>query len=338
MNADKNTLHDKFPVTLAPMAGYTDSTFRLLCFHYGADFATSEMISAAALTMGDRKTAALAKIERGEKTALQLFGHEAKTMAEAAGILLSGDFRGCVYREYPAGIDINMGCPVRKIYSSGDGSALLENLPLAQEITERVAEVCRRYRVPLSVKIRLGIDGGHIVAAEFAKALAEAGVDKITLHCRTKEQMYAPSANPEYCKNVKSALTTAESNPILCGNGDITDRASALAYIENGCGEVAVGRAALGQPWIFREIKNPAAPKMEKGEIIEAAKEFVSSVAAEKGEGVGIRESRSRAAHFIKGMPGSAKVRDRLNHAETVAEFCGILDELKIQAESQNIG
>ncbi len=324
---------------LSPMAGYTDSTFRLLCFRYGADFAVSEMISATALVMGDRKTASLAKIEKGEKTALQLFGHEPKTIAQAAEILLSGNFPGCVYREYPAGIDINMGCPVRKIYSSGDGSALLENLPLAREIVERTAEVCHRFRVPLSVKIRLGINGGNIVAAEFARAMAESGAGKITLHCRTKEQMYAPSADPRYCSGVKLAIEAADcavsggGHVILCGNGDVCDRDSALAYIENGCDEVAVGRAALGRPWVFREIKNPDSPKMETREIIEVAKEFVASVAAEKGEAVGIRESRSRAAHFIKGMPGSARVRDRLNHAETVGEFCGILDELKNQAD-----
>lgn len=335
-----------FPTTLAPMAGYTDSTFRLLCQHYGADSTTSEMISATALTMGDRKTASLAKIAKTERTALQIFGHDPRTMAKAAEILLSGNFPDQQYNEYPIGIDINMGCPVRKIYTSGDGSALLENLPLAREITERTAEVCQKYNTPLSVKIRLGITNANITAPEFAKTLAQAGADKITLHCRTKEQMYAPSAAPRYCKDVKSAINTVNqaktSTPptILCGNGDITDRQTALAYINNTCDEVAVGRAALGQPWIFREIKNPAAPKMTKDEIIDITKAFVSAVAAEKGELTGIRESRSRAAHFIKGMPGSAKVRDKLNHAETLADFCQILTELKnapIQADSTNI-
>ncbi len=325
-----------FPVSLAPMAGYTDAPFRLLCFRYGADSAVSEMISAAALTMGDSKTAALARLEDGEKTTLQLFGHDPITLAKAADILLSGNFRGRVYRSLPCGIDINMGCPVRKIYSSGDGSALLENLPLAREITARAAEVCQKYSVPLSVKIRLGVSCGNIVAPEFARALAEAGAGKVTLHCRTKEQMYAPYAEPRYCIDVKKALDGADSTEtLLCGNGDITDRESALAYIRNGCGEAAVGRAALGRPWVFREIKNPGTPAMEKGEIIEVAKEFVSAVVRDKGERVGIRESRSRAAHFIKGMPGSAKVRDRLNHAETVSGFCGILDELKNQPEQE---
>ncbi len=334
------------------------------------------MISATALTMGDRKTASLARIGQGEHTFLQIFGHDPRTMAKAAEILLSGSFDGCQFDEYPAGIDINMGCPVRKIYTSGDGSRLLENLPLAREITKRTAEVCRRFGVPLSVKIRLGTDSRHIVAPEFARALAESGAEKITLHCRTKEQMYAPSADPRYCLAAKSALVnedhaiafpvkpepeksiaiakvgsfndgrdsstlddksassycfmaSSSSRVALCGNGDVTDSDSALAYVGFGCGEVAVGRAALGQPWIFREIKDPGCPKMSAEEAIDAAKEFVYEVAAEKGEAVGIRESRSRAAHFIKGMPGSAKVRDRLNHAETVREFSEILDELK---------
>ena len=161
-------------VSLAPMAGYTDSAFRRIAGEMGADYAVSEMISAVALVMKDEKTASLAKIGEGEPpVVLQIFGHDPDTMAEAAEILLSGRYPGCSYAAPPAGIDINMGCPVKKIVSNGDGSALMLDPDRAARIVSRVKEVCARRSVPLSVKFRMGYDS--LTAPEFARAVADAG-------------------------------------------------------------------------------------------------------------------------------------------------------------------
>lgn len=303
----------------------------------GAAYTTSEMISAVAMVNNDRKTGSLARIEEGEAPCvLQIFGHDPSIMARAADILLSGSFSERRYAAPPAGIDVNMGCPVKKIFSSGDGSAMMKNPELAAEVVCAVAEVCEKYRVPLSVKMRLGVDAEHINAPELAEKLALAGAKKITLHTRTREQMYAPYASPESCLEVKNALERAGTGAILVGNGDIESRSDAEKYLSFGCDEVSIGRGALGFPWIFKALSNPenfTPPSRE--EIIALAVEFVEEVVRLKGEEVGIRESRGRAAHFIKGMRGSARVRDTLNHASTLREFTDILNSLKKENPNQ---
>ncbi|MBQ8185981.1 MAG: tRNA-dihydrouridine synthase [Clostridia bacterium] len=315
--------------SLAPMAGYTDAAFRRICSEFGADYAVSEMISSMAMVMGDRKTADLAKIHPGEApVVLQIFGHDPDVMAKSADMLLSGDYHGCSYAAKPAGIDINMGCPVKKIVSNGEGSALMKNTDLACRIISAVAEVCAKYSVPLSVKHRLGWDSTSINAADFAYAAARAGASKITLHTRTREQMYAPSADPSVCREVSARLR--ELGVPLVGNGDIETLDDAEAYLDFGCSEVSVGRAALGNPWIFRQLKEPdtfTPPSLD--EVIDLVIRFVTELVAEKGEAVGIRESRGRAAYFIHGMRGSAKIRDRLNHSNTLDEFVSVLNEIK---------
>ncbi|MBE6542320.1 MAG: tRNA dihydrouridine synthase DusB [Ruminococcaceae bacterium] len=320
------------PAALAPMAGFTDSVFRKICTELGAKYTVSEMISAVAMTMGDSKTAELAKITEGEApVVLQIFGHDPAIMARAADMLLSGNYKGCSYAALPAGIDINMGCPVKKIVTSGDGSALMKNIALAREITARVAEACAKYNTPLSVKFRLGWDENSIIAPQFAAEIAAAGAQKITLHTRTREQMYAPSADPDQTRIVAKALANSgNGHVILVGNGDIESYADARKYIDNGCSEVSVGRGALGDPWIFSALSDPEnfippTTAERKALVIR----FVEEVVELKGEVVGIRESRGRAAHFIKGMRGSAKIRDRLNHANTLSEFVSVLGDIE---------
>lgn len=309
------------------MAGYTDSVFRQIAQDLGAAYTVSEMISSLALVHGDIKTAALAEIGKNESgTVLQIFGHDPSAMAEAAEILLSGDFPGCSYKNPPAGIDINMGCPVKKITSSGDGSALMKSPAAAARITEEVSAVCHRHSVPLSVKLRLGWDESSVNAPEFARLLAESGADKLTLHTRTRELMYAPSARPEFCLKVRDAIP---DSVILVGNGDIASLADAEKYLSLGCDEVAVGRAALGNPWLFTELSTGERYSPSADEVISLAVEFTRRVVELKGEYTGVRESRGRAAHFIKGMRGSAGVRDKLNHAETAEEFEKILNSLR---------
>jgi len=318
--------------SLAPMAGFTDTVFRRICARFGAVSAVSEMISAVALTRNDRKTAELARIDEGEApTFLQIFGHDPKIMAEAAEILLSGSFSGCSYASPPAGIDINMGCPVKKIVTSGDGSSLMRDPELAARITSSVAEVCARHGVPLSVKFRSGWDSSSVIAPEFAVKMADAGADILTVHCRTREQMYAPFANPEIA--CKTALALGGRGVTLIGNGDVDSVESARTYIDGGCCGVSIGRAALGNPWLFRELLDPDSftpPTIE--EIRELIIEFVEDVVKVRGEEAGIRESRGRAAHFLRGMRGCAKMRDDLNHAVTLSEFTKILERLGTDA------
>lgn len=321
--------YNHITTSLAPMAGYTDAAFRKICSEFGADYVVSEMISSMAMVMGDRKTADLAKIHPGEApVVLQIFGHDPAVMAKSAEMLLSGDYHGCSYAAKPAGIDINMGCPVKKIVSNGEGSALMKNIDLARAVTSSVAEVCAKHGVPLSVKHRLGWDADTINAADFAYAAAQSGASKITLHTRTREQMYAPSADPSACMEVSARLK--ELNVPLVGNGDIETLADAQRYLDFGCTEVSIGRAALGNPWIFRQLKDPDAftpPSLD--EIIDLIIRFVTQLADEKGETVGIRESRGRAAYFIHGMRGSAKIRDRLNHCGTLDEFVRVLEGMR---------
>lgn len=329
------TNSSSIPASLAPMAGYTDSAFRRICGELGAVYAVSEMISAEALTRSDRETAELSKIGEGEPpVVLQIFGRDPGVMARAADLLLSGNYPGCSYAAPPAGIDINMGCPVRKIVSNGEGSALMLDPDRAERIAAAVKEVCLKYGVPLSVKIRMGWDS--LTAPEFSKILARAGVDRITLHCRTRAQMYMPSADPEAARITLSALREEECGRriLFTGNGDVCSPESARVYLDMGCGDVAVGRAALGDPWLFRRLKDPenAAPPTP-AEIRETVIRLVEESAREKGEIRGIRESRSRAAYFIRGMRGSAALRDRLNRAESLGEFLRLVEEFRFPGE-----
>jgi nifR3 family TIM-barrel protein len=250
--------------------------------------------------------------------ASQLFGCDPLIMAKAAEVALL---------DRPDFIDINMGCPAPKVIASGGGSALLKDIPLAATI---VKEVKKAVDVPVTVKMRLGYDKDHIVAVDLAKAVEQAGADAITVHGRTREQMYAPSADPAICREVRDALNDAGfSSVILCGNGDIDSVEAAQRYISLGCDEVAIGRAALGAPWLFAALRDPDSftpPTTE--EIISTAACFVRDVVSDLGEEMGILESRGRAAHFIKGMRGSAAIRDRLNRATTLDEFLGVLADV----------
>ena len=324
---------NSIPASLAPMAGFSDPPFRRICFRYGARYAVSEMISSVALKQGSLKTGRLSRIDdEGGPVVLQIFGHDPDTMGEAADILLCGKFPGCSYSSGPAGIDINMGCPVKKIFSSGDGSALMASPSIAYEITRKVKSVCEKYNVPLSVKFRMGVDNSHINYEEFGICVADGGADKITLHCRTREQMYSPPAFPESCLRLRSALDSRGHDKVtICGNGDIDSCESASSYLKNGCTEVAVGRAALSEPWIFRKLRGDFSIP-EPSEILSVITELVERSCDYYGEATGIRESRSRAAYLIKGFRGSAKIRERLNHANTVSEFRTILEDIDFSA------
>lgn len=311
------------------MAGATDSSMRRLCRSLGADGSVTEMVSAKAVSFGDEKTGRLASIGEGEgPVALQLFGHEPDVMAEAALKILSGGLDGATFVERPVAIDINMGCPVRKIVTSGDGCALMREPALAAAIVRKTADAIAPLGVPLTVKIRSGWDKNSINAPYFAALMADSGADAVTVHARTREQLYAPSADLDVIRAVKRALPDF---PVI-GNGDVKSADDAFHMMEyTGCDSVMIGREALGNPWIFSEIvcRREGKPYTPPDAVtrIECALRLIAGVIAEKGECVGVREARGRVAYFIKGMRGAPKVRDRVNHAETYSEIERILTE-----------
>lgn len=310
---------------LSPMAGFTDASFRLMCLKGGADYCISEMISAKALVYKDKKTADLAFLPVGDKpTAIQLFGHEPDTMAAAAEMIERGSFLGCRYEERPVAIDINMGCPVKKISLSGDGSALMKDPELCKRI---VFAMKSRVDLPVTVKIRAGWDKKSKNAVEVALACVEGGADGIAVHARTREELYNPGIDMDIIARVRDAVP---SHIPVIGNGDIKDGESAERMLkETGCDGIMIGREALGNPWIFKEIKatlckeSYTSPTPE--ERIAAAISLVSAVVAMKGEDKGIREARGRSAHFIRGLRGSAEIRAKLNSTTSLDEFKAIL-------------
>ena len=228
-----------FPIILAPMAGITDLPFRILCKEQGADVMVTEMISAKALFYGNKNTLPLMQTEEEEKPiGVQIFGSEPELMGEMAHKI---EDKGFSY------IDINMGCPVPKIVNNKEGSALMLNPELAGRI---VKEVSKAVSLPVTVKFRKGFDADHINAPELARAVEDAGAAAVCIHGRTRQQMYSPGADGEIIRRVREAVRI----PVI-GNGDLFTAQDALRmFRETGCDGVAVGRGALGNPWIFREI------------------------------------------------------------------------------------
>lgn len=303
---------------LAPLAGVADRAFRELCRGYGAAYTVCEMASAKGISLGDKKSAELLSITETERPAgSQIFGNSPETMAIAAKKAL----------EYnPDFIDINMGCPAPKVASSGGGALLMKDPVLAANIVKAVAEVST---VPVTVKMRSGWDGDHINAVELAKRCEDAGAAVITVHGRTKVQMYAPPVSTDIIRQVKQAV----SIPVI-GNGDIVDGVSAARLMEEtGCDMVMVGRGALGRPWVFSQINAyldhevilPDPPVIEKMRVM---LKHIETLCQYKGERVGIREARKHAAWYTKGLHGAANYRARIGLISSVEELQQIALEL----------
>ena len=310
-------------VWLAPMAGMGDAACRRICKKHGADYMTTEMVSAKALCYGDKKTPALAGIHTYETPiAIQLFGSEPETMAKAADILLELSEKSGVF---PAAMDINMGCPMTKVVKNGDGSALMREPDKAARIVAEMVKICGK--IPVTVKLRLGWDSDSICVVDMAKRLEDSGAAAFCIHARTREELYSPGIHPEYIKAVKDAVSV----PVI-GNGDIFSAEDARRMLdETGCDGVAVARGALGNPWLFEEIHAmmqnlPYTPPTKEERIREALLHF-SYLTEEKGERVAVSESRAAIAYYTKGMEGSARVRGRMNTAETATEVIEILTE-----------
>lgn len=295
------------PFILAPMAGVCDLPFRLLCKEKGAAMVCTEMVSAKAIYYNNKNTKELLTIDKNEgPVSLQLFGSEAKLMAEMAKRI----------EEIPFDIlDFNMGCPVPKVVNNGEGSALMKNPVLAGHIIEAMANAISK---PVTVKIRAGFDAEHINAVEIAKIAENSGAAAITVHARTREQYYSGKADREIIRLVKEAV----SIPVI-GNGDIDCYESAKHMLEyTGCDGVAIGRGAEGNPWIFEELNAKYAGLDYNKPSLEEVKEMIMRHARMlidyKGEYIGIREMRKHAAWYTAGFKGASKLRGRLNEASSI--------------------
>lgn len=305
-------------VALAPLAGVADRAFRELCRGYGAAYTVCEMASAKGISLGDKKSAELLLITPAERPAgSQIFGNSPETMAIAAKKALEFN---------PDFIDINMGCPAPKVASSGGGALLMKDPILAANIVKAVAEVST---VPVTVKMRSGWDSDHINAVELAKRCEAAGATAITVHGRTKVQMYAPPVNTDIIRQVKKAV----SIPVI-GNGDVVDGISAARLMEEtGCDMVMVGRGALGRPWVFSQINAyldhevilPDPPVIERMRVM---LKHIEALCKYKGERIGIREARKHAAWYTKGLHGAANYRARIGLISSIEELQQIALEL----------
>ena len=310
---------------LAPLAGVADRAMRELCLSYGAAMVTTEMVSAKGYTMGDRKSKALLQLSEFEHPgAVQLFGYDPAILAEAARQ---------VEAEFPCeAIDLNMGCPAPKITGNKGGSSLLREPDLAVDIA---AAVVQAVDLPVTVKMRTGWDADHLVCVELAKRLEGAGVAAITVHGRTKDQMYAPPVDRASIK----AVVDAVSVPVIA-NGDVRDGPSAKSMLEEtGAAAVMVGRGAMGRPWAFTQINAyledgtllPEPPIEEKMRVLMG---HIEKLCEYKGEFIGMREARKHAAWYIKGMRGAAQYRNRIGTLSTMEDLKKLTDEVIEKGES----
>ena len=315
---------------LAPMAGVADRAMRELCLSYGAAAVTSEMVSAKGFSMGDKKSAQLLTLSEAEHpSALQLFGDDPKILEKAAKMAL----------EYkPDMIDINMGCPAPKIAGNGGGSALLKDPQKAQQIARAVVDsvsACGK-NVPVTAKIRTGWDSDHIVCVELAKRLEDVGISAITVHGRTKEQMYAPPVNVNAIREVKEAV----SIPVI-GNGDVIDGPTAALMLEQtGCDAVMVGRGALGRPWVFLQInaylnETKVLPEPPVSERMRVMLKHIETLCNYKGDRIGMREARKHAAWYIKGIRGAAAFRRDVGLLSSMDELAELAVRV-IQADAED--
>lgn len=314
-----NKIDFKNKIYLAPMAGITDLPFRVLCKEMGADVLVSEMISAKGMMYGNKNTAPLlAYKEEEHPIGVQIFGSEPDIMASQVPVLEECGFDF---------IDVNMGCPVQKIVGNGEGSALMTKPELVGRIVEALKKAST---LPVTIKIRAGFSADNKNAVEVAKVAESAGVDAIAVHGRTREQFYHGVADWSIIADVKNAVSV----PVV-GNGDITCGADVIKMKEEtGCDSVMIGRAAKGNPWVFKEIKHflETGDSLERpslDEITQMMLRHARMMVEFKGEFTGIHEMRKHVAWYTAGLKDSAKLRARINQVETFDELEILINGLK---------
>lgn len=296
---------------LAPMAGVADSGFRKICKKYGADVTVSEMVSSKGIFYHDKKSIELLKYDTSEEPIiLQIFGHDTECMKYATEFISSS--------YSPIAIDINMGCPAPKIYQNGDGSALLKNPDLAYKI---ISAVKSSTDLPVSVKFRIGIDESNLCAVEFAKMCESAAADFITVHGRTREQFYSGNVNLDIIRSVVSNVNI----PVIA-NGDVVDFESANHTLKyTGAHSIMIGRAALGNPMIFNQIKNSNI----KYDVFDIAIEHLSNIMQYKNEIIAVKEFRKHLVWYIKGVHNAAKYKRKAVEVKTFSDCKNLLKEIK---------
>ena len=311
----------KHGLMLAPMAGVTDYSFRRICKKYGAEYMVSEMISAKGMHYNDNKTMILAKITDEERPmGIQIFGSEPNIMAEAAVRLQDSEYK-------PQVIDINMGCPMKKIVGNGEGSALMLNPELARIC---IRAVVRAVKIPVTVKIRSGWNSDSINAVEIAEIAEFEGAAAICVHGRTRTQMYQPPVDLEIIKCVKDSV----SIPVI-GNGGIENVDEALKMLNfTGCDGIMIARGAMGNPWIFDEItaalNGVAYTPPDITRRLKTAVEHAETLVCDKGNHIGVREARKHMAWYIKGVTGATVARQKINTAETLDDIRQIVNDLVV--------
>lgn len=315
----------KYGLMLAPLAGYTNAAFREICARHGAEYTVSEMISAKAVCYKDKKTLVLARNSSSIPMGLQLFGADPEFIAKAIRILTSEEYLEGNASILPAAFDINMGCPVHKIVSNGEGSALMRDPARAAEIVRAAVEASP---VPVTVKIRAGYSESTKNAPELAILLEEAGASLVCVHGRTREQMYSGKVDLDIIKDVKSAIRI----PVV-GNGDVVSAESARRMLEyTGCDGLMIGRGAVGDPWIFErviaKIEDREPREVMVSEIAETAKAHLRAMCELMGERRAVPEARKAICAYFRDFTGAPAARAEINVAQSAAEMCAVIDKI----------